>query len=235
VQADTSLRLQVTGAGGIPATATAVTMNVTITGPDAGGYLTVYPCDQPVPDASNLNFVTGQDVPNLVTVKLAADGSVCLRPSARTHVVADVGMWFGTGGTDGFYHVSPERVLDTRDLRPAGPRPGRPGPNSSPELKFGSPLTDGLTDIHAVVMNTTVTGSAAAGYLTVFPCDRPQPDASNLNFLAGQDVPNLVAVKVSAANSVCIASPVHTNVIVDVAGFFSSMTIDVWGDVLVTE
>jgi hypothetical protein len=46
-------------------------MNVTVTGSQADGYLTVWPCDQPQPNASNLNFRRGIDVPNLVTVKLA--------------------------------------------------------------------------------------------------------------------------------------------------------------------
>jgi len=52
--------------------------------------MTVWPCDQPRPEASNLNFVKGRDVPNLVTVKLSTSGSVCLLPTAATHVLADV-------------------------------------------------------------------------------------------------------------------------------------------------
>ncbi len=230
-EAERSLRLVVAGRNGIPASGVqAVTMNVTVTAPDAGGFLTVYPCDQPVPDASNLNFTAGQDVPNLVTVKLAADGSVCLRSSARTHIIADVAMWFGAGGTDGMYDVSPTRVLDTR-ARFGAPkvRPGVAGPLT---VNFG-PLADGLTDIHAIVMNTTVTRPSAAGYLTAFPCDQPMPDASNLNFTANQDVPNLVVVKTSASDgTVCLGASVLTDVIVDLAGFFSSSSLEFWEEYL---
>ena len=224
-EAGQSLRLVVAGRNGIPASGVqAVTMNVTVTAPDAGGYLTVYPCDQPVPDASNLNFTPGQDVPNLVTVKLAADGSVCLRSSARTHVIADVAMWFGVGGTDGLYDVSPTRVVDTRRA-PAGAANARPSATGRLTLSFG-PLADGLSDIHAVVMNTTVTRPSGAGYLTAFPCDQPVPDASNLNFTDSQDVPNLVVVKTSTDGTVCLGASVLTDVLVDLAGFFSSSSLE---------
>ena len=64
------LVLKVTGQGGVPATGVAaVALNVTVTQSEnpaiGGGYVTVYPCDKPRPDASNLNFVTDQTVPNL--------------------------------------------------------------------------------------------------------------------------------------------------------------------------
>lgn len=43
-------------------------LNVTITGPTAAGDLTVYPGAQPLPLASNLNYVAGQTLPNVVLV-----------------------------------------------------------------------------------------------------------------------------------------------------------------------
>ena len=50
-------------------------MNVTVTDPTWDGYVTVYPGDvADRPTASNLNFVAGQTVPNLVTVKVPASG-----------------------------------------------------------------------------------------------------------------------------------------------------------------
>ena len=67
-----------------PAGATAVTLNVTVTDPLFAGYLTVYPCGSEVPLASNLNFVAGQTVPNLVTVKVG-DGPQRVRARQRAH------------------------------------------------------------------------------------------------------------------------------------------------------
>jgi hypothetical protein len=53
-----------------------------------------YPCDKPRPDASNLNFVTGQTVPNLVIAPVSAKGEVCFYVYGTTHLLADVSGYF---------------------------------------------------------------------------------------------------------------------------------------------
>jgi hypothetical protein len=45
---------------------------------------------------------------------------------------------------------------------------------------------------------------------------------SNLNFQAGDTVPNLVSVRLSAAGTVCIFADAATDVLADVAGFFTN-------------
>jgi hypothetical protein len=95
VEAFTPLAIQVRGRGGVPATGSgAVTVNVTVAGPVNAGYVTVYPCGGSAPNASNVNFPSSADVPNLVTVPIAADGTICLISSARTHLIADVAGWY---------------------------------------------------------------------------------------------------------------------------------------------
>jgi hypothetical protein len=87
--------LGVAGRGGVPASgARSVTLNVTATGTQGAGYVTVHPCDQPLPLASNLNPFQGRTVPNLVTLPLAANGTVCLYTSTPTHLIADVFGYF---------------------------------------------------------------------------------------------------------------------------------------------
>jgi hypothetical protein len=54
----------------------AVVVNVTATGPTAGGWLTVYPSDQVLPVARTLNFSAGQTVANLVKIRVGADGKL---------------------------------------------------------------------------------------------------------------------------------------------------------------
>ena len=69
--------IQVAGQGEVPSTgASLVALNVTVVGPTAGGYLTVYPDGQARPDASNLNFRAGQTVPNFVMVRVGASGKI---------------------------------------------------------------------------------------------------------------------------------------------------------------
>src|SRR5438445_105971 len=67
--------LQVTGRGGVPATGvSAVVLNITAYKPTNSGSLTVYPTGIPRPPTSNLNFVPGQVVPNLVITPVGPDG-----------------------------------------------------------------------------------------------------------------------------------------------------------------
>ena len=88
------VQVPIGGANGVPPGATAAVLNVTVASAQAPGFLVAFPCDAPVPDASNLNFVAGDTVPNLVVVRLAGNGQVCLKSSTRTYVLADLAGWF---------------------------------------------------------------------------------------------------------------------------------------------
>jgi hypothetical protein len=71
--------------------ATAVVINVTVTGATAASYLTVYPDGTPRPLASDVNFGAGATVPNLAVVKLGADGKLAVYNHAgSTSVIIDV-------------------------------------------------------------------------------------------------------------------------------------------------
>jgi GDSL-like Lipase/Acylhydrolase family len=82
--------LQVAGRGGVPADAASVVLNVTVDQPSAGGFVTVWPCGTARPDASNLNYATGQTIPNAVISKVGPGGKVCLYTYATTHLIVDV-------------------------------------------------------------------------------------------------------------------------------------------------
>jgi len=202
---------------------TAVVVNATVTETTAPSYLTVYPTGVPRPTASNLNFVGGQTVPNLVAVKVGtSDGRVnVFNAAGSTHVIFDVVGWYGGASGDVFNPVTPNRVLDTR-TSPQGTPPGAIGNNaqiSADVTGVGSVPTSGVS---GVVVNTTVTAPTAPSYLTVFPSDVVSPPtASNLNFVTGQTVPNLVIVKTGADGNVKVYNAVgQVHVIFDVVGYF---------------
>lgn len=91
VGAGATLSLTVAGVAGVPATATAVTLNVTAVGSTKGGYLTVYPDGVARPVSTNVNFVAGQTQANLVTVAIGTGGKVDFYNLAgTTHIVADL-------------------------------------------------------------------------------------------------------------------------------------------------
>ncbi len=90
--------MQVAGQGGVPAAgASAVILNVTAVDPAGIGFVTVWPAGQARPLASNLNFLTGGTVPNLVVAKLGADGKVSIYNGSEStvHLIADVAGWYG--------------------------------------------------------------------------------------------------------------------------------------------
>ncbi len=74
----------------------AVVLNVTVTGPTGAGYVTVWPDGVTRPGTSDLNFVGGQTIPNLVVVQVGSNGKVDVYNSfGSTNVVIDVMGWYG--------------------------------------------------------------------------------------------------------------------------------------------
>ena len=243
--------------GGVPNPgASAVLLNVTVTAPSKAGWLTVFPADAATPAASNLNFVAGQTVPNLVLVKVGKGGVNEAKVSigntvfptgppaaaGTVHVIADVAGYY-TDATqtpeDGFTSIDPIRIMDTRFGN--GPQcptcldiVGAFGPNEERDVAAGG-FGVVPSDADAVVMNVTVTGPSAGGWLTLYPTGGALPNAANLNFVAGQTIANLVTVKtgtgsdlgkVTVANTAFPTGPppasgtVH--VIADVVGYYKA-------------
>lgn len=91
------LALPIAGRGGVGDTATAASLNVTVTEPAAAGFLTVFPCGTPIPATSTLNFGPGDTVANAAIVGLGTNGSVCILSTVPTDVIVDVGAWFDAG------------------------------------------------------------------------------------------------------------------------------------------
>ena len=217
VEGGDEVRLAVSGRGGIAAGARAVALNVTVIGAAGAGYLTVSPCGQPRPLASNVNFTAGATVANTVVVKLGTNGEVCLFSSARVDVVVDASGWFGTRSN--LTATLPTRVLDTR----SGHAPRRPA-GSITEVVVGAP-TGNSAPVTSVVLNVTVTDPDAAGFVTVFPCGTPMPLASNLNFAAGDTVANAVVAAVGVGpgvdSAVCLYTSAPAHLVADLGGWFT--------------
>ena len=91
---ETPFEAAVTGRGGVPATASAVALNVTVTDGSGPGFVTVYPCGGTPPTASNVNFLAGQTVPNAVISMIGTNGKVCLFTQNTADLVVDVNAAF---------------------------------------------------------------------------------------------------------------------------------------------
>jgi hypothetical protein len=219
------LALDVAGQPGAPAQPSAAMLNVTVTDPVAAGFVRAYPCGS-TPANSTVNFGPGQTAANLATVRIPADGRVCLWSMVDTNLVIDVAGWYSPPGAVGaaaavaYQTVEPVRVLDSRraELAPGGAA-GKFA--AGQEVVFDLAGRSGFpADARAALLNLTVTEPDEPGYLRVYPCGEEQV-VSNVNFVAGQTVANLAAVKVAAGGQVCFRASAPAHVVVDLAGWYA--------------
>jgi alpha-tubulin suppressor-like RCC1 family protein len=171
---------------------------VTVDGPRAGGFITLYPCASGRPNSSNLNFAAAQTIANTFFVTSDADGAICAYSSATTNVIVDrVAEWAPAG-----FHAA---IRDTDQQVVAG---------GIVRVQVGSP---GL----AIVGNVTIDRAGGDGYVTAYPCNEPLPATSNLNFVTGQTIANSFVAKSDSTGALCFLSTVSGRFIVDRVGELS--------------
>jgi hypothetical protein len=224
VGAGQTVTLQVAGRGGVPASGVgAVALNVTVTNTTAPSFVTVFPTGSQLPRASNLNFVAGQTVPNMVVSKVGDGGRVSIyNLSGNVDVVVDVLGWLPTGSA--YTAITPERLLDTRAGEPTADDQysgvGPVGPAGELVLPIGGRASV-PTSADSVVLNVTVTNPTVSSYLSLWPSGAARPTAANLNFVPGQTVSNMAMIRLGQSSSVSIFNLTGTvDVVVDVLGWF---------------
>lgn len=92
--------LAVAGTCGVPATARAVSLNVTVVGPTASGIVTLYPGDLPIPGTSTVSFAVDLTRGNNALLSLATNGSgmigalASLSGSGEVDLLLDINGYF---------------------------------------------------------------------------------------------------------------------------------------------
>ncbi|MEJ6703072.1 MAG: hypothetical protein QNL15_02665, partial [Pseudomonadales bacterium] len=208
----------------VPSNATAVALNVTAVTPSSSGFITVWPCGVVRPATSNVNYTANGIVPNGVIAPIGSGGKVCFFSMSETDLIVDVAGWFAG---DAFVGITPSRLADTRTG--TGGTLGRIGPDAPlviqvSELNVSLPSGTAITvpsNITTAALNVTIVNPISAGFVTVYPCDRDRPLASNVNYAVDQVVANGVIAPVSESGTVCVYSPVLTDVVVDLAGWLA--------------
>jgi hypothetical protein len=165
-----SIDLQVTGVAGVPADAVGVLLNVTADGASEVTYLTVWPAGEVQPNASVLNAVPGQALPNFIEAKLGAGGKLSIYNFAGSvNVIADIAG----------YQVPTSTVTGLAGT------PGPIGPQGPTGQRGGSawdPIPSG----------TTVRGDVS--YLL------PEPNSAPQTYGFGFELPALPPVPLADAN-----------------------------------
>jgi hypothetical protein len=235
--------ISVAGSFGVPPSATAVVLNVTAVSTGEGGFLTIFPTGAAQPFTSNLNYVAGQAVPNLVEVGTGASGDVSIFSQARSDVVVDLEGYVSAtaiGGVgSGLYSplASPARLCDTRAGNPStltgGDAQCNGQSNAGERLGTGGTLAVKVATNNAIpagataaVLNVSVVNPAAGGFLTVYPHGATQPFTANVNYAAGQVTGNRVIVPLStsgvSSGEISVFSSAGADVVVDVSGYYSA-------------
>jgi hypothetical protein len=220
VPAGTTVSLTIGGRTGVPADASAVVVNITAADTRGPGVVSIVPCDQPTINASTLNFIAGQNVPNLTIAALDTTGRLCVRTTAATHLLVDLNGWFPHTTT--YHPVTPARLLDTRpglgtvDGAASGTGPSAAGQITQLRVtgRAGIPAT-----ATTVVLNITVDGARAPGFVTVFPCGTTPPNASTLNYDTGQTIANATLAHAGLDGTICLFTYATTDLVVDVNGY----------------
>jgi uncharacterized repeat protein (TIGR01451 family) len=88
----------VTSTCGIPTTATAISINVTVTQPSAVGHVRLFPAGVPLPQVSSINYVAGQTRANNAIVALNPSGAMAAfvgqAAGTTVHLIVDVNGYF---------------------------------------------------------------------------------------------------------------------------------------------
>ncbi|MGW4689346.1 hypothetical protein ACWEPM_31245 [Streptomyces sp. NPDC004244] len=116
---------------------------------------------------------------------------------------------------------APTRLLDTRNGTGV-PGAGAVAPYGTTRVKVAG--TGGIpAGVSAAALNLTATNTTAAGHVSAYAAGTERPVTSNVNFTAGQSVPNLAIVPVSEDGYVELAnrSDGSTDLVADVTGYFT--------------
>jgi PKD domain len=131
-----------------------------------------------------------------------------------------------TAGSD-YTAYGPVRLLDTRSGVGAPAKPVPAGGTIHLQVAGYGGASGIPSDVVAVVLNLTVTNTHGSGFITAYDDGDPDgvPTVSNVNYVAGQTVPNLAIVPVGEDGEVDLTNggtlAGNVDLIADVTGYFT--------------
>lgn len=213
--------LAVGPAYGVPASATAVILNVTAVD-GSNGFLSVWPYGLARPNTSSVNITGPTATPNRVVSGLRSGRVSVFNAGGPVNVVVDLVGWYAPpsvpGGTS-YHPLAPTRVLDTRSG--VGGRAGPVLAGTSLTLPVAGTGRVVPAGARAVVMTLTATESTNPTVVTAYPAGSALPGTSDLNVARGTTYANLVVVPLGAAGGVSLySSTANVQLVGDVLGWF---------------
>ena len=211
------------GACGIPATAQAYSLNVTVVPPGPLSFLTLWPAGQTRPLVSTLNSFGGTVVANAAIVPAGTGGAVSVYATDPTDVILDIDGYFDSttaANSISFYPATPCRVADTRG---AAGLFGGPALVGGLSRDFPIPSSGCSIPVTAKAFSLNVTAlplTGFLGYLTTWPAGQAKPLVSTLNSWTGKVVANAAIVPAGTNESISVFVSDAANAILDINGYF---------------
>jgi hypothetical protein len=211
------------GACGVPSTAAAYSLNVTVAPQGKLSYLTVWPTGQDRPVVSNLNSDDGRVKAVAAIVPAGVGGAISVFATNTTQVVLDINGYFTlpSASTLAFYPLKPCRVVDTR-----GPK----GPFGGPYLQgWGAPRDFPMkaspcgipANAEVYSLNLTAVPRGPLGYLTAWPAGQNKPVSSTLNAPTGVVTANAAIVSAGAGGDILVYVINDSDLVIDINGYFA--------------
>ena len=215
---------------GIPSTAVAYSLNVTVAPNGPLGFLTVWPTGLTRPGSSLMNSNDGRVKANAAIVAAGTSGSINVFASTSTYtnVILDIDGYFvpSTSSSLAFYPIAPCRLVDTRPSKTIPP-----GPLAAPSLAAKQtrsfPLQSGSCNIppnaQAYSLNATAIPPSGANlsFLVLFPTGQKQPGTSTLNAPTGTTTANAAIVPAGTGGAVSVFTENATDLLLDINGYFA--------------
>jgi YVTN family beta-propeller protein len=209
---------------GIPDTAAAYSLNVTVVPEQILGYLTVWPTGQSQPVVSTMNSLDGRIKANAAIVPAGNGEAVSVYVTDTTNLILDIDGYFTpvSGSTLAFYALPPCRVADTRN--PVGPL-GGPYLSAGQERDFpilSAAACDIPSSAQAYSLNfTAIPKGGGLSYLTVWPQGQSKPLVSTLNDQTGTITANAALIAAGTEGGVATYPSDNTDLVIDINGYFA--------------
>ena len=163
----------------VPSNAQAVALSMTAVNSEAD-FFTVYPCALGRPETSNLNARAGFATPNLVVAIPDVNRQICVYSHGRSDLIIDLSGWW-SDGPNRFGSIA----AGARATTAASPASRRSSRFRVREVPIPSTVDPGQLHCRGGQPDGRQR-SSQPGFMTAFPCGQPAPNASNVNFRAGE-------------------------------------------------
>jgi serine protease len=200
---------------GIPASAQAYSLNMTVVPIRPISYLTTWPAGQTQPLVSTLNTRSLEVTANAAIVPAGANGQISVYTTDPTNLVIDINGYFAPATNTGvlsLYNVTPCRPFDSRL--------GDGAFSNTIPINISGSACAVSSAAQAFVLNATAVPQPSLAFLSLWQNGAPWPVSSILNADDGAVTSNMGIIP-STNGSVNSLASGRTDLILDVSAYFA--------------